>query len=621
MPPVESLVLEAAVLDNFSDPLDDFTRKLVEIDAKAAETFPIDVDVRGVATAVTQLEAVAEAARRADDVGVDIDSDIADSDVDADESAVPTPPSSPSQTAVEAALESASVDRLDVDDIRTSGGIDLREMFAKAERRGELSDLFPEGSLIENLGGDFPSEVRATEAGLPVLRGVDMETKREFFEIDTSLQTAMEMPDALGFGDDDGFGDLMEEFRNLQFTSGSFHQTLASIIPLLLTFVGALPAAVAGLASLGAAAIAAAGALLGITGLAIGGLAIEDGELDFSEIQERIRSLGETALEEFELAARRLEPLAESAFASAEGLLENLGRRAEAFDRHTDEIRGAFDYLERTVPEVLDKIVAFGAAAMPALGVVDQFLANLNVIQSLSDVLAETLGLTIGLVNAIVNLIGPLISLSRGFLMTSAFILTAFSAMLQLFDIIPYGLELFGVLLSVLLGLVTMTSLYTLATNSALVATLEFVGGILTSAIPSLNSLTTAITTATAMEWAFYAATAAVLGLLTLGLAPVIGGIASQFGAMNDNIQSATDSLREFSAVSDSLEGTAVGVGTNTRRDQRGGRSGYQSASTMVVAPDKETGNAVANTIEFTGSGMGNDTVAQSEKRDRMHNE
>jgi hypothetical protein len=126
---------------------------------------------------------------------------------------------------------------------------------------------------------------------------------------------------------------------------------------------------------------------------------------------------------------------------------------------------------------------------------------------------------------------------------------------------------------------------------------------------------------ATVSTYALYAAYLALIGALTFGLGAAIAGITSKFSTMNAKIESATDSLRAFGAVGNSIDGMDVGMSTATASTQNGAQQqrGYGSARDVtVVAPDKETGNAIANEITFKDDNPSN--TSSTENRDSRYN-
>lgn len=465
---------------------------------------------------------------------------------------------------------------------------------------GESRMLMPDGgpSSRTNLSHMF------TE-GIPVI-GASMNTMGNLFDpIDN---------------DDPTISDLVDEFADLELKMGDFFKVFASVLPLLFTFIGALPAAIGGLIALGGAAVAAATALGGVGGLAVLGMAMDGGEIDLSTLQENLTELKESFLDAFGPVANRLAPLATEAFASAETIFARLGDRAQFLTTLTDDARGALDYLERTVPSVLDKIVRFGAASFPVFAAVDAFLGNLNLIEGFGNVLADTLPLLFTLATAVAEIVPPLLSLSMGFLFVSTVVIKALTSILSFFDVIPYGLELLGVLVGTILTLVTVSALYSNISALLSATFVQQAATILSTYLPSLSSLIGAQAAATISTYALYTAYLALIGALTFGLGAAIAGITSQFSAMNAKISSATDSLREFGAVGSQIDGMDIGMSTATTTTQNGAQQqrGYGSARDVtVVAPDKETGNAIANEITFKDS---TSNTSSTENRDSRYN-
>ncbi|NHN65257.1 hypothetical protein G9463_18405 [Haloarcula sp. JP-Z28] len=416
---------------------------------------------------------------------------------------------------------------------------------------------------------------------------------------------------------------LVSEFADLELKMGDFFKVFASILPLLFTFIGALPAAIGGLIALGGAAVAAATALGSVGGLAVLGMAMDGGEIDLSTLQENLTELKESFLDAFGPVANRLAPLATEAFGSVETIFARLGDRAQFLTTLTDDARGALDYLERTVPSVLDKIVRFGAASFPVFAAVDAFLGNLNLIEGFGNVLADTLPLLFTLATAVAEIVPPLLSLSMGFLFVSTVVIKALTSILSFFDVIPYGLELLGVLIGTILTLATVSALYSVAGQILSATFVQQAATILSTYIPSLSSLIGAQVATTLSTLALKAALVALIGVLAFGLGAALYSVGSAFVGMESKISSATDSLREFGAVGSQIDGMDIGMSATAAASGQSRQStrGYDSARDVtVIAPDQETGNAIANEITFKDD-SGSQTSSTENRDSRYMNE
>jgi len=370
----------------------------------------------------------------------------------------------------------------------------------------------------------------------------------------------------------------------------------ASILPLLLTFVGALPAAISGVVALGGAALAAAGALAAVAGIGLLGLATTpSGDLSLSTLQRRITEVANTFLDAFAPIAQHFVPLAEDGFDGLQNIARDLAVRLDTLFAVTDDARAFITYLEQSVGPTLERIAEFGIAALPIFEAIEGGLADMGLVRSFASVLADTLPSLALLSSMLVQLLGPLFRVSQGFLRVAVVLGFAFTIITRVLGAVPFLAETLGVLAGALLVATTATQLMNLATTGLITqfGRLVYVGLARVEAFfASYISSTTAATLATL---AFAAAAVTLLGILSAGIVPALGLTSGGFSGLSGDIDDATESLRQFDQQS------AVGAPTFGAAPTAGrGRRGYPSATT-IVAPDRETGMAVAHSQRLHG--------------------
>lgn len=404
--------------------------------------------------------------------------------------------------------------------------------------------------------------------------------------------------------------EAFKDFKQLRLSMGMFMNLMASLLPILGVFAGALPAAIAGVAALGAAALAAAAAMYGIAGLGVMALAMEGGEWDFQALKEDVQGLIRTFMDAFGPLANAIEPMMLDLMGNVQMAMFGVAQHMRPLLDLTDEARGAFNTLLGLVGPFAEDTIRFAEAVMPVFEMLGDIGMNIDMYAVLGDILAKTLPLLAGIASMIGNALPMIYDISLGFLAVATAVTYLITGFLRLIDIVPFAGQLLGYLTGITLSLLTATALYSLATGT-LVSRL---GALVVAAGKYVAAMITKI-------WVTYGATAAVgalvasltvlLGILSLGIIPIIGGVSSQFSVLGSDIKDATGSLRAFnkeagrvSDISPGMDGprytqpTAAGSSSGS-----GFGSGTSGSTYTVVAPDQETGTSVANTMDFVNSG------------------
>lgn len=527
----DSLILQASVLDDFSDTLNELARNLAEIAALEKQVFPIDGEVH-IAEALGDIEILEARLRSLDREDIDIDVDVDKSD---------------------AAVAQGMAWLFGGGDGDVGGGRGGAGTAAARGVGGGLRGIF--GGL-DNIDGE-------------PLRRISQE---------------------------------LDNFSKARLTMGMVMNVLAALIPLLVVFVGALPAAIGGLGALAAAAFAAAGALAAVGGLGIAAMAFQGGELNVGELQRQIRDLLQTTLESFQPLMEALEPVARGMFQQAAFAIRDIAMRMRVLLQLTDEFNDVIQGVAQSVGPFLQEMVIFAEAVMPTLSLISGGIASLDWFGIFAGAIVDTLPLLVEFTGHMMEILPALFELSLGFFhVTNAvmFAFTAFWNFIGVIDTLLFGelfpfIEFLGIIVSWILVAVTATSLWSIATGAlasrisalVLVALKEFTI-MLQAAIAHMTGYTIA-------TWQAYVATAALIGVLTLGLAPVLSAISEHFFGIDTSVKNATSSLKEFSRRQNRIGGMQLGMGSGQGYGSAGPQ--YPSATT-VVAPDQETGNALANSI------------------------
>lgn len=387
------------------------------------------------------------------------------------------------------------------------------------------------------------------------------------------------------------FGGLVQLPTDISMSD--LYNALAKVIPVLLTFVGAIPAAITALAGLATAAVAAGGALLAVGGLALAGGALALGEGNMTAGFKELRKiLKNDIMPVVRTLGRMFDDLFFDMLNGFEEFMQSIGRHATVLTRLKDDVRSLAGFVIDVVPPALAMLVRLGDAFMPLFAMFGEWLQmNFdNLLIGLVTATRRALPLVASLAQSFIQILPLVFNLSMGFL----YVATAITNLLGMFANFLQWLGPIGTAIGVLIGgLLTFVTLGYLATTVylALAGTL---GGALLSAIGSaITALWTYATSSVTAAVATATLSVAVLGLisvLTIGLAPIIGSLAGGFLGLSGNISKATKSLKNFENMRGGLSGQGLGVGggmSPTGGLPQGATNVYQdNSSSKVVLPD-----------------------------------
>lgn len=543
----ESLVLEASVLDNFSKELEKLSNLLTKVAGQEESVDPIDIDAR-VAEALADIESVDAMLTRLDNRRVD-----AHVDVDRD---------------------------------------NLREKAAEAE------------ALVSR-------QVEAREKGLSTFPGRkhDLDIMQRQMQERTPLLHLPEtdvIPDLdvwrrrnVDRGLKQNLTDVIQEFSELKLTMSFLMNVLAGLIPLLIVFIGTLPMAIAAIGSLAAAALIAAGALAGLGALGVGAMLIDDGELNAEQLQESMQDLFDSFAESFDPIFDSLRPLMDSFFSASELFATDLASSMSSLMTLTDEMAGVLSWMASVFTDLVEEGAAFTEAVAPVLGFIVGGMGDIDWFGVFASVIADALPHMTEFAAIIMRILPVIFELSMGFAHVANAILMLVAFVSTLFDFLdrfmPFT-EIVGGFIATVLTAITVTSLWTLAMSDFGRIVGAVIARLAALSAQAIQQAIASITGYTISMWQAYVATAALVGLLSAGLIPILTGLAGTAMGMKVDANGMTADLQRFSKSS-SRGGASTGAGVGTGPTA----PAYSSVTeNTVVAPDKETGNAVANVLRFT---------------------
>lgn len=441
--------------------------------------------------------------------------------------------------------------------------------------------------------------------------------------------TAVKGLSAFGDGDTDTALDKLEEinaakketgqlsrFRKrierTRLTMSTFYDILATLIPLIGVFVGAMPAAIAGLSALATVAVGAAAGLASIAGLgALGILAQGDGSM--KPLKKEIREITDTFANEFRGLATRLAPLVRGMFDDVQGAIRGFAQQEDAIVAFSDEFEQISTYLAETLPSAFGDLLRFGDRFSNIFGRAFARIEGLDFFGMMGDFIRDTAGSLGHIANEVLLLMPAIINLSKGFLDVAAAMLFLFRIGTMLIGgvttllniLIPFvdvnaavsrGLGMIAAsgfaLVTVLLTLVKVHGLYTILLQSTFLTAIK-------SATLSMYGYAQAhLTAASAMQIAKFALVSLLavtgIGLLVAGVGMLVSEM-TKFGKETDNAKS---SLEDLKSMKDSFgDGPSFGSGGDTR----GGEAiGYRDVSeTTIVVKDADEATRVSEQENF----------------------
>lgn len=346
----------------------------------------------------------------------------------------------------------------------------------------------------------------------------------------------------------------------------SLHNVLASIIPLILVLIGALPAVITGLVALGAAAISAAIALAALTGLGAFGAAMTragpDGNLreGFKEVLSEIITAFKDA---FAPVAMELAPLFEKGLDSLDSFLDSLAQAAMHFITLEDEVEGLWNFLEEFLSGAIENIARMTEAFAPLFGMFGDFLVNFSILRELTQLMSEMLPEFTLFIGLLMDMLPVIARISIGFLDLTNVILYVINIFFQLVEALGIEKEV-GLTVAAVLTLISVLSLLAAMIKSNLIAMMvkltAQIGYVVAAKLAWASTAGTAAIATGILTGAVHALRVAVTALLAatgIGLlVTVVGQIAGSFIGMGESVNEATRSLQNFDRVRSRVAGS-----------------------------------------------------------------
>jgi hypothetical protein len=422
-------------------------------------------------------------------------------------------------------------------------------------------------------------------------------------------------------------GELSDTFDDFDLRMSDMHNMMARLVPLLLVFIGVIPAAVTALVGLAAAAIAAAASLAAIVGFGAMGVGLQDGQFDMQRLTDVFEDIRDSFIEAFAPLAERLEPLFLDAIDGLERFFQAVAGQSDALMALTDEARAFGGFLMDFVPGALRALAGHVEALSPLFKEFGQWLgANFNnIVHDLASLTTQAAPAIAELIIKLGQAVPWLVEMSIGFTMVANVVVEVLGLLNMLMNLLGINARVFGIVTASVLALASaialtnlfmqsfigtalvgaITSMYRFAIATATASsTMTFFGsttiasaiGALVSFIASLITSGAALLGFSVSAYTATAAAAAFLTVVTLGAGAAIIGVAlsasSAFLGLAGNIDSATKSLKDFDRVSGKTDGfNPYGRGT-------------EGAGAAAVGGSGQTrGEGAGTTINIESSG------------------
>lgn len=466
-------------------------------------------------------------------------------------------------------------------DVDVRGNTELERLNANLASTAALQGLAPSSMTVG--GGAGSPTPTADGGGQAFMGGSSMDFLRRLHGIpEPSIQESFDMPGPM---DDDGggggggllgsllgSGTMFSRFNKFAsgITASDINNLIASFVPLFATFVGALPAAIAGLGALAVTAFAAVGALAAITGLGLMGVAMEGGGgFSMEKVREVLSNLRDSLLDIVAPLAEQLAPVFERGLDGLTRFVEALVSRGDALTAFADDALAFGEFLITTIPQLLADLTRLADASSTVFSAIGQAFSDVDITEGLANIMAQVLPTLITFGKVVASMIPAIIELSVGFLKaaTGALIVAdvlgrLVGTLLTLGGVIP--LDMVGVFVGLLLTATTAAALFTKV--SGLLA-----GTMVASMIPSITGVAASL--GGYIEMAIGASIAtetlawAIRGLLLASgvgvLLVTFGALASTIGDVHANMKKATRQLKRFKSQQSAIGGTSprIGVG------------------------------------------------------------
>lgn len=456
-------------------------------------------------------------------------------------------------------------DDLTMRDLQPGVGRETLFEFPKEINTDSLVDTGRESSGLETLLDDDAIDDIIDEEGLAGVFASDADRRRSMVNLPGDRDDTPLLDRLLGGRDRKGnrSGGMLRPFANLQMSK--FYNILAQLLPLLLVFIGALPAAIVAIGALAVAALGAAGALAAIGGLGALGFAAAQGDGDLAAgMQELLKTIKRDFLNAFLPLADRFDDVFSDALDGLGELFDAIAAQGDVLVQFKDEARAFGGFIMDFLPTAISLMVQFGDAFSPIFGMFGDWL-NMNfddILGGLADVFVQALPSLLRFIDAFIAFLPFLMDLSVGFLIATSYIMEFFGMLGQIMGALGPVSTGIAVMIGLLVGLASIVSLATGVYG-------VFAGMLAGTALEAIWSYVAAIWIAITAEMSFIGTTMLAIfavSMLTGGLILLFGALgsaASGFSLMSGEIDKATKSLNQFSSARSGFDGGMGGSHTS----------------------------------------------------------
>lgn len=358
----------------------------------------------------------------------------------------------------------------------------------------------------------------------------------------------------------DGAMNARKSLGDFNLRMSDMHNMLARLIPLLLVFLGTVPALVTAFIGLATAAIAAAAGLMALAGFGALGVGLQGGQFDMQRISDVMSDIRDSFIEAFAPLAERLEPLFMDATQALEFLFQSIADRGDALMELTDEARAFGRFMMDWIPNVLAAMAAMVETLGPVFGDLADYLREAQILRTFAELTLDTIPAVEQMISILREAIPTIVRLSVGFTQVANIIMTLVGGFFSLLGVLPISTEAFGALIAMTLTAATVFALLNSAIISTAISMVKRLGAAILGAIGQLTGYSAAAMASTFATRVLYSALAALIGLTGIGLILVglsagASMVADRFGSAASNIESTTSALKNFDRVAGRTEG------------------------------------------------------------------
>lgn len=404
---------------------------------------------------------------------------------------------------------------------------------------------------------------------------------------------------------------------NFDLRMSDMHNLLAALIPVLIVFLGTLPAVITALVGLAGAALAAAASLAAIVGFGAMGVALEDGQFNMDNLTEVWEDIRTEFIDAFAPLAERLEPLFMDGIDALGRFFQEIANQGDALMELTDEARAFGGFIMDFFPSALRTLASLVEALAPMLGDIGKAIENNfnDWVRELVRLTARAIDPVSALIQKILASIPTLVEIGSQFAVVATMVLDFIGVLWTVITVGGLFDNIIGTAIASMLVLATAISLankaligfivrgiwtaaralqsYMVSAYMATSATTLFGSTALASAVSSLIAFTASIIQSAVALVGFSlsafqaaAAAAAFWTAVTLGgaifLVGIVAGLATEFMGLSSRIDQATSSLKEFDRVSGRTKGGFNPYGGDPPSSGAGAASGGSGSQTVI---------------------------------------